>query len=101
MTTTADSAPDTDEPLAARPGSVAAVTADTVHMDALTGRQREILELLAAGVPSKQVARHLGVSRRTIDKHMEVAYRTLGVTTRIQALRAVGHLDRGGNGANG
>lgn len=61
---------------------------------ALTLRQREVLDLLAAGASSKQAARTLGVSVRTIHKHLETAYRALGVTTRIQALRAVGHLDR-------
>jgi DNA-binding NarL/FixJ family response regulator len=38
---------------------------------ALTSRQREVLELLAAGLPDKQIARQLSISESTVRGHLE------------------------------
>jgi DNA-binding NarL/FixJ family response regulator len=38
-------------------------------LDSLTPRQREILRLIAQGVPAKEIAHRLGVSRKTVDAH--------------------------------
>ena len=66
--------------------------------NALTDRQVQILDLLATGASSKQVARALGISVRTIDKHLEMAYRTLGVATRISgSSSSPAHQTRSGN----
>ena len=35
----------------------------------LTPREREVFELVAAGEPNKAIARHLGISFRTVDLH--------------------------------
>ena len=35
----------------------------------LTAREREIFELVAAGEPNKLIARHLGISFRTVELH--------------------------------
>ena len=38
-------------------------------LDALTPRQREILQLAAEGYSSKKIAQQLGLSRRTVEAH--------------------------------
>lgn len=54
----------------------------------LTQHEREVLELSRAGQTSGRLARELGVSHRTVDKHLENAYRKLGVTNRVAAFVA-------------
>lgn len=48
----------------------------------LTPREVEVVQLLAQGLQTKQVARTLGVSTKTADRHVQNAYRKLGVSTR-------------------
>ncbi len=56
-------------------------------MSDLTPREREVLDLVAAGLASKQVARRLEVSVRTVHKHLEHAYAKLGVDNRVAAVQ--------------
>jgi DNA-binding CsgD family transcriptional regulator len=57
----------------------------------LTDREFAVLELAAQGRTNSSIARALGVSPRTIAKHLEHVYRKLGVTSRAAAVyRAVG-----------
>ena len=46
----------------------------------LTPREREIALLAAAGSSSREIADRLVVSVRTVDNHLQNAYRKLGVT---------------------
>nr|WP_254062692.1 helix-turn-helix transcriptional regulator [Caulobacter sp. S45] len=52
----------------------------------LTARQLECLQLAAEGHASAEIGRRLGLSARTIDDHLAVACRRLGVRSRIQAV---------------
>jgi DNA-binding CsgD family transcriptional regulator len=52
----------------------------------LTCRETEILELVATGRTDDAIARQLGVSPRTIAKHLEHIYRKLGVANRAAAV---------------
>lgn len=54
----------------------------------LTRRQAEMLRLIAMGRSDQDAAQELGISVRTAQKHLELAYRTLGVSGRSQASRA-------------
>ena len=51
----------------------------------LTEREIEVLGLLARGLQTKQVARALGISTKTADRHIQNAYRKVGVSTRAAA----------------
>jgi DNA-binding CsgD family transcriptional regulator len=51
----------------------------------LTAREVEVLRLVAAGMTNRQTAHALEVRPNTVRKHLENAYRKLGVTNRTQA----------------
>jgi HD-GYP domain-containing protein (c-di-GMP phosphodiesterase class II) len=51
----------------------------------LTEREAEIIGMLARGLQTKQVARVLGISAKTADRHIQNAYRKIGVSTRAAA----------------
>ncbi|HYN51392.1 MAG TPA: HD domain-containing phosphohydrolase [Thermoleophilaceae bacterium] len=51
----------------------------------LTEREAEVITLLARGLQTKQIARVLGISVKTADRHIEHAYRKIGVSTRAAA----------------
>jgi DNA-binding NarL/FixJ family response regulator len=51
----------------------------------LTTRQAAVLGRLARGQSNRDIAADLGVSERTIGKHLERCYRKLGATNRSQA----------------
>ncbi|EAV4248417.1 response regulator transcription factor [Salmonella enterica] len=52
---------------------------------ALSARQREILQMLAAGESNKQIRRALNISTGTVKAHLESLYRRLDVKNRTQA----------------
>ena len=47
----------------------------------LTAREREIVQFLATGETSKQIARRLGISPRTVEAHRARMIRKLGVSS--------------------
>jgi HD-GYP domain-containing protein (c-di-GMP phosphodiesterase class II) len=51
----------------------------------LTEREAEVVGLLARGLQTKQIARALGISVKTADRHVEHAYRKIGVSSRAAA----------------
>jgi DNA-binding CsgD family transcriptional regulator len=59
----------------------------------LTRREAAVLRAVATGMSDKQVARALGVSPRTIGKHLEHIYAKLGVRGRTEAAALI---DRSG-----
>lgn len=56
---------------------------------ALTSREREVLDLVAAGEPNAAVAEALVVSPGTVKKHLDNIYAKLGVSTRTAAAARV------------
>lgn len=54
----------------------------------LTDRQREVLNLLAAGRSNKEIGRSLGITEGTVKVHITAAFRQLGVRNRVSAASA-------------
>jgi len=73
--------------VAARPGG------DSRGIGALTGREREVLTLLADGRSNREIARMLTVSEKTVKTHVSAILAKLGIADRTQAaLLAVRHV---------
>ncbi len=53
--------------------------------EALSGREREVLVLVAQGLANKQIARQLGISERTVKAHLGNVFRHIGVADRTSA----------------
>ena len=51
----------------------------------LSDREREVLALVGAGVPNKQIALRLGISPKTVKSHLSHIFRQIGVRDRLQA----------------
>lgn len=55
-------------------------------LDGLTQREREVLDQLAAGRSSKEIATILDISRDTVAAHLKHIYQKLGVRSRLEAV---------------
>ena len=51
----------------------------------LSGREQEVLGLVATGLANKLIARKLGITERTVKAHLTRIFEQLGVTDRTQA----------------
>ena len=51
----------------------------------LTSREVDVVGLLARGLQTKQIASALGISPKTVDRHVQNAYAKIGVSTRAAA----------------
>jgi DNA-binding NarL/FixJ family response regulator len=58
-------------------------------LDALTGREREVLELMAEGRTNRAIAAELYVSERAIERHVTSIFAKLGLPTTEQDHRRV------------
>jgi NarL family two-component system response regulator LiaR len=56
-----------------------------VAEEALTAREREVLLLIARGLPNKQIALELGIAEKTVKTHLTNLFQRLGVSDRTQA----------------
>ena len=55
------------------------------HPSGLTAREGQVLALLARGLLTKQVAKALGISVKTADRHVQNVYAKIGVSSRAAA----------------
>ena len=74
------------EELALRPVATPAVAGG----EQLTARERELVNLVAAGAANKDIARRLTISVKTVKTHMTSIFRKLGLSTRLELAVAVG-----------
>jgi DNA-binding CsgD family transcriptional regulator len=73
--------------------SEGAATPGLVHAAAvvpLSGREREIAMLAAAGIASKDIAERLFLSVRTVNNHLQHVYTKFGVSNRAELAHALG-----------
>jgi DNA-binding CsgD family transcriptional regulator len=59
----------------------------------LTGREAEVVCVMIEGSTNADIASHLGISYRTVDKHLQRAYDKLGVENRTAAANLVRQLE--------
>lgn len=71
------------DPRAAR--AVLDARAEPDPLAAFSAREREVLALLAEGLPNKLIARRLQISEKTVKAHLTRIFREIGVTDRTQA----------------
>lgn len=57
----------------------------------LTEREQEVLEAVARGERSKEIAVHLGISERTVKAHLASIYSKMGVDSRASAIAVAAH----------
>ncbi len=69
------------------PKAASAVLSDRAEQRAveLTDREREVLSLVAEGMPNKLIARRLEISEKTVKSHLTRIFERTGVTDRTQA----------------
>jgi DNA-binding NarL/FixJ family response regulator len=85
---------DADEPAPA-PATASASGGDSLPSFedlGVTPRQADVLTLLLQGKSNKDIARRLGLSVETIKDHVQAVLRALGVSSRTQAVLAVGQM---------
>jgi DNA-binding CsgD family transcriptional regulator len=66
----------------------------------LTGRESEVLRLIARGCTYAQVADHLGMSAHTVASHIKNAYRKLDVHCAAAAVMRAVELQLLGDGSS-
>ncbi len=59
----------------------------------LSTRQNEVLELLAEGVPAREIAARLGLAEATVRNHIRLILRKLGCHSQLEAVAVAFRLD--------
>jgi DNA-binding NarL/FixJ family response regulator len=71
---------------AAMPGATPPAAVDP-ELDQLTGREREVLRLIARGYTYREIGRELFISVKTVESHVSSVLRKLQLSTRHQLTR--------------
>jgi DNA-binding NarL/FixJ family response regulator len=74
-----------DSPLAPKAARTLIGSRNAAPSHPLTDREREVLGLVARGLPNKLIARELGISEKTVKAHLTTVFQRIGVTDRVQA----------------
>ena len=60
--------------------------AESLPFPGLTGREREVLDLVAAGLSNQHIARHLRLSPKTVSNHLSAIFAKLCTANRSEAI---------------
>jgi DNA-binding NarL/FixJ family response regulator len=75
-----------ESPLAPKAASAVIDARDELRPEReLTPREREVLSMVAQGLPNKLIARRLDISEKTVKSHLTRVFERIGVTDRTQA----------------
>ena len=55
--------------------------------ESLTARERDVLVLVADGLPNRSIAHELGISEHTVKFHLASIFGKLGASSRVEAVR--------------
>lgn len=66
---------------------------------AVSRREAEVLRLIAERYGNDEIARRLGISKRTVESHVSALYRKMMVTDRVALAQSAVALTRGADGA--
>lgn len=61
------------------------LSATRAYLSPLSDREIQVLRLVADGLVNKQIARHLGISEKTVKAHLTQVFKRIGVTDRVAA----------------
>ena len=72
-----------------------APTARPHHLDQLTPRERDVAQLLQAGLNTSEIVDHLGIRESTVRRHVQAIFVKLSVHSRIEAVACLSGLPTG------
>jgi len=72
--------------------SAAPVAVTPAPLDSLTGREQDVLRIVAKGLSIREAAEMLAISPHTVHTHVRTVYRKLAVGTRAEAALAASRL---------
>lgn len=61
------------------------ISASEADSQSLTPREKEVLQKVIDGQTNKEIAYTLGISEKTVEKHLSSTYKKLGVNSRVEA----------------
>jgi DNA-binding NarL/FixJ family response regulator len=82
-------------------GLVCAPAAPSDPFPALTSREREVLDLIAAGVRNTEIARQMSIAPKTVANHIAAIFSKLQVADRNQAIILARDAGLGRNASRG
>jgi len=68
-------------------GQIAIADENMDMVDTLTGREMEVLQLMALGLTNKQIALKLGISAHTVKFHVSSIYGKMGTNNRTETVK--------------
>ncbi|MFI9162277.1 helix-turn-helix transcriptional regulator [Kitasatospora aureofaciens] len=85
--------PAADRAAAAEPTAPERVSAAPLSLATLTKREREVAGLASTAIRTRDIAKALGLSPKTVDIHLTRIYRKLEIKSRVELVRRLGGLE--------